>query len=120
MALQDETQPHDKEELNEKSVVAKEHTRGSRKLLAAAESIPGYLKKMFEIPPNVSIAHTTHVDTTLPLFQARLASGTYEGKLLDGNAESFSWLLVQKLVWQGGSSMHTLPRILLTFYILFY
>ena len=29
---------------------------------------------------SLSIAHTTHVDTTLPLFQARLTAGSYEGK----------------------------------------
>ena len=56
--------------------------RASRRLLATAETIPSYLRDMFDVPTNVSIAHTTHVDTTLPLFQARLAAGSYKGKCL--------------------------------------
>ena len=79
---EDERQPKNDAEQNKIKEDAKEQARTSRKLLATAHSIPDYLLEMFSIPEGVSVAHTCHVDTTLPLFQIRLATGTHEGKQL--------------------------------------
>ena len=58
----------------------KDGIRTSRRLLANAQSIPTFLTDRWPIPDGVTVSHTTHVDSTLPLFQARLARGSHEGK----------------------------------------
>ena len=61
---------------------AKDGGRASRKLLANAQAVPDFLSKRWPLPPGVALYHTTHVDSTLPLFQIRLLNGVYEGKQL--------------------------------------
>ena len=58
----------------------KDGCKASRRLLASAEAIPSSLSTRWTIPEGVMIYHTTHVDSTLPLFQARLQNGSYDGK----------------------------------------
>ena len=78
-AKQDQTHPAKTDATKSEG---RDQTRTSRRLLAAAQSIPEYLTTMFEIPDGVTVAHTCHADNTLPLFQIRLSAGTYEGKHL--------------------------------------
>ena len=70
-------------------------SRTCRRMLATAATIPPYLYEMFHVPEHISIAHTTNVDSTLPLFQARLCSGSYEGKMPGSNLTAYAilWLL---------------------------
>ncbi|OLP89988.1 hypothetical protein AK812_SmicGene28485 [Symbiodinium microadriaticum] len=51
-----------------------------RRWLTNAAAIPNDLLQKWPVPPGITIAHTTTVDTTLPLFQARLVEGSYNGK----------------------------------------
>ena len=53
-----------------------------RRWLTSAAAIPSDLLQKWPVPPGITIAHTTTVDTTLPLFQARLVEGSYNGKSL--------------------------------------
>ena len=51
-----------------------------RRWLTSAAAVPNDLLQKWPVPPGITIAHTTTVDTTLPLFQARLVEGSYNGK----------------------------------------
>ena len=71
-------QDDNKKQATEKN--AGEQKRASRRLLANADLVPKYLQDLWPVPAGITVYHTTHVDTTLPLFQARLATGSYDGK----------------------------------------
>ena len=63
--------------------------RDSRKCLSKAEAVPGWLLAKYEPPEWAQIHHTLHRDSTLPLFQGRLANNAvFEGKILDSNSNS--------------------------------
>ena len=59
-----------------------ERVRASRRLLSEAAALPKELTDRFPLMDGVTFSHTQHRDSSRPLFQARLASGLFRGKLL--------------------------------------
>ena len=59
-----------------------ERERASRRLLSEAAALPKELTDKFPLVDGVTISHTQHRDNNRPLFQARLTSGQFRGKLL--------------------------------------
>ena len=57
--------------------------RETRRLLACTSTVPEHLTNRWPVMDNVTIFHTITKDSTLPFFQARLHSGTYENKILN-------------------------------------
>ena len=72
--------------------------RTSRKLLANADLVPRYLQELWPVPTGITVYHTVHVDCTLPLFQARLATGSYDGKRPESIGILFTICILQLLI----------------------
>ena len=60
-----------------------ETKRASRAALSKTRSVPDWLLAKYPLPSDVTVHHTVHKDSTLPLFQGRLSNGeVYEAKTL--------------------------------------
>ena len=60
--------------------------RDSRRFSSKTEAVPRWLLEKYKPPESAQVHHTMHRDSTLPLFQGKLANNAvFENKILDSN-----------------------------------